>query len=423
MRLFPRTTWIMPWVIAFAASQLPASQAQAIWIPANGQSAYFQVNLLKVEQGTLYAIDESGASDRRLRRSDDLGDNWSMVGPPFLSNANIGAMEILGSQIFLMTWGDGVWRLSSPEDTAWKRVNSGLRNTDSLNHMALFRSSLLLAAEYGFFSWSSAEDRWIPAGDTIGGNLGLGARSIAVTETTLFVTAVDGYLYRGAPSGTGWTWSELPLRGGSSIIRIGRFLFAVGRIAIDSKPSVFRSEDNGTTWLEKAASLPTDNQTASGPVLLAKVGANLFASLYDGGMIYLSTDDGETWAPFADRPEGRPAYFNSLGTVGSELFGMSEEGLYRLSTGFSSIRRIPGKEAFRFGFQQGSHTLQYRFDAPGWARLDLITPTGRLAVPVFQGIQTGGTRAFPLTPRVGPGTYLLRLETERAEKSHMLRLE
>jgi hypothetical protein len=332
-------------------------------------------------------------------------------------------MEIHGSQIFLMSWGDGVWRLSSPEDTAWMRANDGLRNLDSLNHMALGGSTLLLAAEYGFFSWSTVEGRWIPAGDALPGDLGMGMRSIAVVGTTLFVTDPYGYLYRGAPAEMGWTWLKLPFRGHKAIVRKDRFLFAAGSTVSNMKYTVFRSEDDGITWRKKAAGLPTDEQLMDGPVPLAKVGDNIFASFRNEGVVYRSADDGETWTPYAGRPEDRFVYIEILEAVGSELLALSDEGLYRLSTGFSSIRPFPGRGRSRFRLREGSRTLQYDFESPGWVRLGLFTAAGRLAIPVFQGLQAGGTRTFPLTPRVRPGSYLLRVETLQGAASHMLRIE
>ncbi len=423
MRIFPRKTWVLPWVLAFAASHHLAAQGAATWVPTNGQSAYFQPNFLKGDRGALFAVDQSGASERRLRRSDDLGGNWTPVGPPFPSQANVGAMEIQDSRIFLMTWGDGVWRLSSPEDTAWVRVNDGLRNLDSLNHMALGGSALLIAAEYGFLSWSPADSRWIQAGGAIWGNQGLGMRNIAAVETSLFATATDGFLYRGSPAGTGWTWSKLPFRGGKSIVRKGRFLFAVGSTPSDSDAFVFRTGDDGITWQAKAADLPASEPLSGGPVLMARVGNALFVSFHDADAFFLSTDDGETWAPFAGGPGNRPLYIEVLEAVGSELLAMSDEGLYRLSTGFSSVRRTTGRESRRFRLRNGSRTLQYRFEAPGWARLNLYTAAGRLEFPVFQGLQPGGTSAFSLASRIRPGTYLLRMEAQHAERSHVLRIE
>ncbi len=341
-----RNTWILPCLLVFAAHARPVAQDIPTWIPAHGQTAYFQSDFLKIDQGTLYAIDQSRSSDRWLRRSDDTGGTWNPIGPPLPSQANIGAMEILGTQIFLMSWGDGVWRLSGHGDTAWVRVNDGLRNLDSLNHMALSGSTLLLAAEYGFFSWSAAEGRWIPAGE---GFPGSGTGSIAVMGSTLFVTDTDEFLYRGALTATGWTWSKLPFRGGKAIVRKGRTLFAAGSSISSMKYSVFRSEDEGVTWEKKAAGLPADTQLMGGPVPLARVGENLFVSFHDEGIVYRSADDGENWAPYAGRPENRFVYIEILEAVGAELLAMSEEGLYRLSTGFSSIRPFKAVNGGREG--------------------------------------------------------------------------
>lgn len=431
MRMIPRNLWVLSWMAIFAASPYLAAQVNTIWIPGHGLSVYFQQDFLKVDQGKLYAMDQSKASDRWLRRSGDLGDTWDPVGPRFPSYGNIAAMEMQGSQIFLLTWGDGVWRLASPEDTAWMRVNVGLRNLDSLNHMALSGSTLLLAAEYGFYSWSAGFGGWVPAGEAIPGDMGSGMTTIAVAGTTLFATDTQDQLYRGAPTGqltgtltvTEWTWSKLPFRGGKSVLRKGRYLFAAGSPSSNMKYSVYRSGDDGITWQKKAVGLPTDELLTGGPVPLAKVGENLFATFYNEGIVYRSADDGETWTPYAGRPENRYVYIQVLEAVGSDLLAMSDDGLFRLSTGFSSIRPTSGRGRAHFRLGEGSRSLQFQFESPGWVRLGLFSATGRAAIPVFQGHQAGGTRVFPLTPGMRPGAYLLRVETVQGAASHVLRIK
>jgi hypothetical protein len=86
---------------------------------------------------------------------------------------------------------------------------------------------------------------------------------------------------------------------------------------------VFRSTNNGTTWVSAGAGL-TDNLIWS----LAVSGSNLFAGTNTS--IFLSTNNGASWSSFS---EGLPtSYIYALAVAGTDLFaGVFLQGVWRRS--------------------------------------------------------------------------------------------
>jgi ligand-binding sensor domain-containing protein len=115
----------------------------------------------------------------------------------------------------------------------------------------------------------------------------------------------------------------------TSFASIGAMLFA------GSYEGVFRSANNGASWMSVNAGLTNTQITA-----LASVGPYLFAGTGDGGGIFISTDNGSKWQGvnngFALNGNNVTS-INALVSSGTTLYAGTDSGAY-LSTDYGTTR-------------------------------------------------------------------------------------
>ena len=210
----------------------------------------------------LYALTGSGTA-RQLYRSDDGGATWLSVGPapgqtthpemvvlPGLNGARDQVVLATSSRVQRSTDGGATWAPGGPWPGAEARpagettepIHSLLADTSAPEHLyALAEDASLWLSESGGLAWRSAELSHVSA---IAITPYFGVRVWAATEDALAFSTDDGA-----------TWSRLSLpgatsaRGGGPLVglrsdpRVPETLYAVLKGG-----SVYRSDDNGTTW-------------------------------------------------------------------------------------------------------------------------------------------------------------------------------
>ena len=147
----------------------------------------------------------------------------------------------------------------------------------------------------------------------------------ATAEGTLYAFSQVG-IYRLTSEAPAWTLvnSSVPIKG-------SRMLVAEHRDAlyIVSKDKVFASTDNGETWNafsnrpkgDAVGFVITDNAE--------QTGITMYLALQEKG-VFRSTNGGEVWAPLDDGLTGRT--ISAMTGVGNAVFAGTDRGLYRLNS-------------------------------------------------------------------------------------------
>jgi len=313
-----------------------------------------------------------GTTSAGIFRSNDLGNSWSIANAG-LTNFDIRAFATSGSNLFVGT-GGGVF-LSTNAGASWTQVNVGLTTTNVLT-LAFSGTNLFAGTDAGVFLSSNNGTSWIAA------NLGLGLRRVnaftvsgtnlfAATDAGVFLSTNNGsswvpmnagltstnvraiatsgtdlfagtcaetrtYLSAGGPPGTledgvfrsadgGRSWSQTGFRGvGVLTIAVSGTATGGSSIFAGTGGGMFVSTDNGTTWAVRG----TGGYEVT--ALLAGAGTNLFAQLPDVSGPYLSTDSGVNWSLIASWNLGYyVSYYMAIFATGTSVFLGSTEGVVR----------------------------------------------------------------------------------------------
>ncbi len=289
-----------------------AVNAQNLFTSANGPYGGTVTSMVVTADGALVA-----GTDNGTYRSTDNGEEWirSSEGIPITSILTL-ARSPKGS-LFAGTVDVGIYR-STDNGTTWHRVNSGafssyvwdiaVRSSDSM--------IVIAASDNGYVSTDDG-DTWTSL------EFPLGPYAVAVDSTQAVCVMVDNQLLR----------SRTPLSGNwdtSTISSTVEWITTLGIapdgsfIAGADEDGFHRSTDLGTTW--QKLNLPPE---LSSPESITTVGGNRVYITSDGGSIYVSEDNGETWRPFGD---GFQIVYSVLYHVGGSeptFFAMTSDGIQK----------------------------------------------------------------------------------------------
>ncbi len=275
-----------------------------------------------------------------LYSSSNNGDSWSKLN--VISSAYVTTVLINGSYIFAGTNGKGI-RLSSDNGVNWKRINTGL--TDSNITSLSIMGSNIFAGTYskGIFLSKDSGNNWIAASNGLVG--GPEVDCFAVKDSIVYAGTNNG-VYFSSDTGAHWLRANTGLPGGvkiTSLIIKGSDLFA-GIFRYDFYPGygVYRSSDGGNTWVAANNGLTSGNIYA-----LAAMGANIFAGSADGGL-FLSTDNGSSWSAVNKGITNTST--TALLTSGADILMGSYESVFlshdngtnwiQANTGLNSVRYV-----------------------------------------------------------------------------------
>jgi len=211
---------------------------------------------------------------------------------------------------------DGIFRSSDNGET-WTLAISGLTNTDVPCLTADSSGGILAGtARGGVFRSSDEGDTWAPIGLST-----LFVWSLAVDSGAHLYAGTSGGVFKSTDNGATWLLS-LDTDVGINDIAFGSStqVFAAG--SLSDFPSVdglvWRSTDHGGSWTLIEEGLQGNYAhslavTENGDILVGI--SREFPSL-DGGGVYLSTDDGETWLPTTlARTDVRSLLADSFGVI------------------------------------------------------------------------------------------------------------
>lgn len=287
--------WRILWAVVLGAA-LPESGRGAT--PAQWTRVTDQLtNFLLVDGAKLYAM-----RDRRMMVSVDQGAHWSAASPVLPDNLYPITVAWKTPDFFAAGREGGMFRAGAG-DAAWKAVNAGFPADKDVLTVAVTPTLVLAGTNHGIYSSQNRGEDWASLNAAIPNDVYI--PKICVTGTMVFLATNTGASYRGVPEGGGYAWIEKDLRYPKAVISKGRFLFSasLGNPSPGGVVTVNRSEDNGLTWTPADSGLPRGSQVRA--VDLAYVGNTLFAGMQsidpvDSSVtpVYRSEDDGASWIPY-----------------------------------------------------------------------------------------------------------------------------
>jgi len=355
------------------------------WAPANiGLPDYAVSSLAEGAAGNLFA----GTNGGGVYISTNNGTSWS-ADTAGLSYKSVSSFAVSGSNLFAGTNGGGVF-LSTNNGTNWTPVNDGLSNANSL-----YVSSLVVSPT--------------GTGDT---NL------FAGTKAGVFLSTNNGTSWTSVLSGNGDIYHLAVSSNGTG----GTNLFAGYSFETGLGGGIALSTNNGTSW---SSINPSEYAGAVAILSLTALpngtgGTNLYAgllpnpdiaSLYTGGGLLLSTDNGTSWTAIdkglTNNIVETMAFtpnFTPNGPRGTNIFAGTPAGIYLSTNNGTSWTPVVDSGLTNLSvsslgaFIQGGTNVTYLFASAGKEGIFLSTDNGTSWAQADSGLSNLDVTAFAFSP-------------------------
>ncbi len=331
---------------------------------SNGLPSNVWVKALTLSDNILFA----GTDRHGIFHSIDSGATWTAISeglpkrlPDTTRYSEIISLATVGNGVFAGIRDNGIYR-TTDGGTIWTRMNVGLPPASSVPTIAVSGTNIFAGNTGDVFCSQDFGLSWIGTTLPIQNTY---VSALAVVGTTL-IAGVNGgtwrnALFRSTDDGTTWLEPALTGRFVSSFVRSGVNIFAgcdSGRILI--------STNNGIDWTQ-----PGRINTNAFTLCLAVSGTNLFAgTLWSPDGVYRSTDNGVTWTTVNT---GLPQNFRIRAIAVNEqnIFLGNEGGIYRST-------------------DQGNEWTQINTGLPEYPRITTIA-TSELGIFVGRDVAGSGT--------------------------------
>ncbi|MBI3195084.1 MAG: T9SS type A sorting domain-containing protein [Ignavibacteriae bacterium] len=342
------------------------------WTQAdNGIPTYSGISEIRAIGSNLFAT-----ANQFVYRSTDGGGTWTVLGGG-LPLMGMFSLEVSGSDVFAGTVANGVYK-STDSGNSWTQQNTGLKARDMSGF--LIDGSTLYANGNSIFKTSDDGTTWT----NVRGNLKDSSSQPTLVYANGSLLFARDYpangLERSTDGGATWTLvgNGLPEYGSiNSIIDVAGGL-------LTTKDRVYRSTDNGDTWVKVDTASEIINV---GNVV--KIGSMVYA--YGLG-VFKSSDEGTTWVK-AD--SGFPAYFQigALAGTSSVLFasGSFSGGTYKSTNGGQSWAIISANIYSQF-FVYGNNLFGCRANNGIFVHKNFATSATK-----FSGDLPGNTYTYTFT--------------------------
>lgn len=234
---------------------------------------------------------------------------WTQSSGPV--GGHIGSMVNTGSAL-IVTANPGIYRSTNNGDT-WQRLTQGLAVPHNAA-LTLNGSTLYAGTFQGVHKSTDGGDTWTYLSTGLPEDM---VRALTVSGTTLVAGTTNNGVYRSTDGGQNWSAAATQPTSPDvrSIAVSGTTLVAA------TFGGVFTSADGGQNWTARGI---TDYEGFS----VLTVGSNCYYGTYGGG-VYLSTDDGLTWAQTnsgIDDPYTKYVYSDGSKLFAGNLFQSTNGG-------------------------------------------------------------------------------------------------
>lgn len=217
-----------------------------------------------------------------LYRSVDKGQSWENIGD--FNNRTIVNLSVHNNELFVCPVSAGVWSFANNQ---WKDLSSNLPLNTTV-YAVIRKGNTLFAGTNtnGVYRSENNGATW----DVVG-LPNLDVRSVVLIDTTIFAGALDfegskGSLFRSEDNGQSWIRSDTGLASTfSKIIAVRSDAMYVGTLG----SGVFRSSDKGKSWTEVSnglSSMGINSMVAEDDYILTGT---------DNGGIFISRDSAKVW--------------------------------------------------------------------------------------------------------------------------------
>jgi photosystem II stability/assembly factor-like uncharacterized protein len=368
------------------------------WRAVNQGLGDLDVAALTVHGTALFA-----GTFRGIYRSTDQGANWSKAG---FENRNITSFVSVGATLFVgaMAGDNGGVYFTTDNGQSWTGANNGLTDKSVLALAASGDRLLAGTRNQGVFISDDKGQRWIQSNN---GLTDLEVRALGVSGATILASTPSG-LFRSVDSGQTWSRNVAPIFGVNVFAVNGDSLYAG-----TSSTQVFRSLDQGRSWVEISNGLNVVTPNIIGVTALLAKGATLFAGTRANGVFIASTNASAASSVSAASFDGSRLAPGSIATAFGPGLAVGTEAApsaplpTRLAGTQVFIRDASGQEALAplfFASPSQVNFLVPESVAPGAGSVKIIAADGQTAegalriAPVAPGLFS----AMPVRPAVTP---------------------
>jgi hypothetical protein len=317
------------YILSFASSGsniYAGTDGGGVYIFSNGGSSWASENkgldnlvvrALFVKGDSLYAGTGSSAFDGGIYLSVDNGSNWSAVNNGLLA-ASVSCFAEFGAKLLVGTVGHGIY-VSSDNGLNWYPDTAGLSNMYILS--LLVKDTIIFAGTNTGVCLSTINDTvWTRAAPADMHYISV--QSIVMQDSNLFVAGsgagVDGWgIFRSSNNGSSW----IQVNSGLDSYDITALTVLDSEIFAGASDGItYSSKNNGLRW-DKVDTLSASVYT------LSTIDGNLFTGTYGGGA-YLSVDNGVSWNVINNGLKN--SKINAVAVKDSVIFaGTMAVGIYR----------------------------------------------------------------------------------------------
>ncbi len=251
---------------------------------------------------------------------------WRQLKP--LEGGSVPALLELGGRVYAGTGLRGVFA-STDGGTTWREANNGMGNL-LVNALVAAGGNILAGTNAGIYRSADGAQSW-----TLTGADNLAVRSLLASSVGLFAGTTTGRIFRSSDNGVSWVERGAVPASPSvlALVALGENLFA------GTARGLFRSADQGQSWMAAGALLPTNTVpqvfalAVSGNTLFAGTNLNTDANNNPLPQVYFSSDNGQSWAavgntiriPLAGLTNGLPNV-NALSIDGTTIYAATSFG-------------------------------------------------------------------------------------------------
>jgi hypothetical protein len=364
----------------------------AQWVKTSGPPG--RVGSLVVTGTNLFA----GILDGGVFLSSNNGTNWIAVNTGMTFDSVI-SLSVSSTSLFAGTYGNGAY-LSTNSGTSWTAINTGLSN-DTITAFAISGTNTF-AGTYGngvFLSTNNGES-WSAKSTGLTNPF---IRSLAIIGTNIFAGTLGAGVFLSSNNGESWTEAGLANRVVYSFTVSDTNLFA------GTDVGVFRSTDNGATWI-----LGYNDLVWS----LAISDTMLFIGTWDKG-VFCSTVNSASWT--AVNIGLTNLYVRSLAVSGFNLFAGTTDGVWTrpLSEMVTSVDKFSTDLPKQFKLDQNypnpfnpATTIPFTLSLKSFVSLIVYDLIGReVATLVSEELPAGSYLRQWSATNISTGIYFYRLQT------------